>query len=80
MELFTVVIPRRRMLVFDVSYGSFYCVQLVEMIDRLTEKFEITMKQYFGEHELLIDRQAVFDLFYPLEIVNKTWTALTCGV
>ena len=80
MEFLTVVIPCSRMLVFDVSYGSLYRIQFVEVIYCITEELEVTMKQHLGEHELLINRQVVLDSFYPLKVINNTLTASTCDM
>jgi len=71
MELFAVAIPGRRVFIVDVFEGGIEAVELIKAIDRFAEQFEVTMKEDLGEHELLVDRKALFDLRYLLKVVDQ---------
>ena len=70
MKLFAVVIPTGGVFFFDVAHGPFDVVVPIELINGAAEQFEVTVKEHFGEHEFLVDGEAVFDLPDLLKIID----------
>ena len=70
MKLLTFIVPGRGILTFNITYSGFHIIQLIQVIDRLTEKLKVTMKENFCKHELLVNSKAVFNLGNFLKIVD----------
>ncbi len=56
MKLFALFIPGRGMLILQVSHRTLHIILSIQLFDRFAEQFKISMEQYFGEHEFLVDR------------------------